>query len=172
VPKGEWRLNLNETRGRGQRLTHVWILGLIGFTCLLCLPGDWLPEWIAGNGHGHGMGWGKLGHVFGYAALSGLACALPIATEAWLAALGLLSAHGFLTEFIQTFIPKRTGQLSDVGLDHIGIALGLSLAWLNGGRRERRVSAEQPDDDTAREDEDADLLRHGQPEEVGRRVVP
>ena len=153
----------------------LWVIGLMGFTGLLCAPGDWLPDWIGGNGLPGGMGWGKLGHVGGYAALAGLTCALPISEGLWVGALVLLSGHGFLTEFIQTFVPKRTGQLSDVGLDHLGILLGLSVAWFNDrlvARRERRMPAQQPDDDATREDEDADLLRHGQTQEVGRRVVP
>jgi len=153
----------------------LWVVGLIGFTCLLCAPGDWLPEWIGGSGLSGTMGWGKLGHIAGYATLAGLTCALPISARLWLGALALLSVHGFLTEFIQTFVPKRTGQLSDVGLDHLGVLLGLGVAWFCGrlvARRERRMAAQQPDDDAAGEDEDADLLRNGQPEEVGRRVVP
>src|SRR5262245_43531540 len=119
VPIGECRLKSKQTGSRGRSLMQLWVVGLIGFTCLLCAPGDWLPEWIAGNGLGPGMGWGKLGHVCGYAALAALACALPNRQGPWLGALALLSAHAFLTEFIQTFVPKRTGQLSDVGLDHL-----------------------------------------------------
>lgn len=168
-------MNLNQTRAHGRFLTQLWIVGLIVFTGLLCAPGDWLPEWIGGGGLGPKVGWGKLGHVGGYAALAALSCALPISKRLWLGAVALLSAHGFLTELVQTFVPKRTGQLSDVGLDHIGIVLGLSLAWLNGrvrARRDRRMTAQQPDDDAAGEDQDANLLRHRQPEEVGRRVVP
>jgi hypothetical protein len=168
-------LNLNESRTTGRILMKLWVVGLIGFTGLLCAPGDWLPEWIGGNGLSGRMGWGKLGHVAGYASLACLACALPISERLWVGALALLSAHGFLTEFIQTVVPKRTGQLSDVGLDHLGILLGLSVAWFTDrllAWRERRPAAQQPDDDAAGEDEDADFLRNRQPEEVGRRVVP
>src|SRR5262249_32108519 len=112
VPKGECQLNSRETRTTGRTLMKLWVVGLIGFTCLLCAPGDWLPEWIGGSGLSGTMGWGKLGHIAGYATLAGLTCALPISARLWLGALALLSVHGFLTEFIQTFVPKRTGQLS------------------------------------------------------------
>jgi hypothetical protein len=168
-------LNLHATRRQRRILIQLWAIGLIGFTFLLCAPGDWLPKWIGGNGQGQGMGWGKLGHVGGYAALAALACTLSIREGLRLAALAVLSAHGFLTEFIQTFVPKRTGELSDVGLDHLGILFGLSLAWLTDRlvvRRERRMAAQEPDDDPAGENQDADLLRHRQPQEIGRRVVP
>jgi VanZ family protein len=40
-----------------------------------------------------------------------------------------VSAHAFLTEYLQQFVPERTPSLGDVGLDHLGIALGMILAW-------------------------------------------
>ena len=42
--------------------------------------------------------------------------------------LALLSGHGMATEFLQTFVPGRSGSLTDVAIDHLGIALGLALA--------------------------------------------
>src|SRR4029078_2300346 len=89
-PKGEWRLSRTNTRFTGQNLTKLWVVGLIGFTGLLCAPGDWLPDWIGGSGLSGGMGWGKVGHVAGYATLAGLACALPISERLRLGALVVL----------------------------------------------------------------------------------
>ena len=39
-----------------------------------------------------------------------------------------LSLHGMATEYVQTFVPDRYGSWTDVGIDHIGIALGLALS--------------------------------------------
>ena len=36
-----------------------------------------------------------------------------------------LSLHAAGTEFLQQWVPQRTGSLTDVGLDHLGILLGL-----------------------------------------------
>ena len=41
-----------------------------------------------------------------------------------------VSFHAFATEFFQQYVPSRNGSLMDVGLDHIGIALGLAGLWL------------------------------------------
>jgi VanZ family protein len=40
--------------------------------------------------------------------------------------LACLSFHAFATEFLQQFV-ERSGSLRDVGLDHLGLALGLIL---------------------------------------------
>jgi hypothetical protein len=41
----------------------------------------------------------------------------------------LLSAHAMGTEFLQRYVETRTPTLHDVGLDHMGIMLGLALSW-------------------------------------------
>ena len=44
----------------------------------------------------------------------------------------LLMAHATVTELIQeaTFeVAGRSGELHDVGFDHLGIALGVMLSW-------------------------------------------
>ena len=46
----------------------------------------------------------------------------------WLLVL-VLSVHGFATEYIQTLVPGRDGNLLDVAIDHAGILLGLLLTW-------------------------------------------
>jgi VanZ family protein len=40
-----------------------------------------------------------------------------------------LSAHACLTEVIQLYVPRRTGRWEDVALDHVGLYLGLVVAW-------------------------------------------
>jgi VanZ family protein len=38
-------------------------------------------------------------------------------------------AHAAATELIQLKIAGRSGQLTDVGIDHVGVLLGLMLTW-------------------------------------------
>lgn len=68
-------------------------------------------------------------HVSAYAALAALLAWLPIRPRwRWLG-LALLVLHGCATEYLQTFVEGRTGSLRDVGLDSLGLALGLALSW-------------------------------------------
>jgi VanZ family protein len=71
----------------------------------------------------------KLLHVTAYAVLALLTAVLPLRgqTRWWL--LGLLALHAAGTEYLQQFVPPRTGSLRDVGLDHVGIALGVACTW-------------------------------------------
>jgi VanZ family protein len=72
---------------------------------------------------------GKTLHVCVYATLTLLGGSMRLTrAQRWLL-LGLMSAHGFITEFLQQFVEGRTGCLRDVGLDHIGIILGLLAGW-------------------------------------------
>jgi len=43
--------------------------------------------------------------------------------------LAFLSLHAAGTEYLQQFVPGRTGLISDVVIDHIGLLLGLALTW-------------------------------------------
>jgi VanZ family protein len=40
-----------------------------------------------------------------------------------------LSAHAVLTEVIQLYVPERHGDWVDVALDHVGLYLGVVVAW-------------------------------------------
>ncbi len=70
----------------------------------------------------------KLVHVAAYAFL---AFCLPwIASRRWRwLLLAFLSLHAAGTEYLQQFVPGRTGQISDVVIDHIGLLLALALTW-------------------------------------------
>jgi VanZ family protein len=73
----------------------------------------------------------KLLHITAYALLTILTVFLPLrGGYRWLPVL-VLSLHGFGTEYWQTFVPLRTGCWADVGIDHVGILLGLlfTLKW-------------------------------------------
>jgi VanZ family protein len=68
-------------------------------------------------------------HVGSYALLAALACWLPVRPgRRWLL-FAALSLHAFGTEYLQRFVELRTGSLTDVGIDHVGIAIGLLAAW-------------------------------------------
>jgi VanZ family protein len=75
----------------------------------------------------------KLLHVSAYALLAVLSGWLFVpARWRWLL-LVFLCFHAFGTEFFQQFVPERGPSLRDVGIDHIGIAIGLALSsrwWL------------------------------------------
>ena len=46
----------------------------------------------------------------------------------WLDAI-LDDGESVWTEFVQLWVPERSGSLSDVLLDHVGMALGFALSW-------------------------------------------
>jgi VanZ family protein len=79
----------------------------------------------------------KTAHVLGYAALGFLFGCLPLRPRPRLVGLLLLVGHGGLTEFIQQFVPGRYPSLRDVGLDVLGLTLG--MATLSAWRRLRRA---------------------------------
>lgn len=70
----------------------------------------------------------KVLHVSAYAVFAVLTGWLALGRPWRWALLGLLSLHAWGTEFVQQFV-GRTSSLRDVGLDHLGIVLGLVLSW-------------------------------------------
>lgn len=88
----------------------------------------------------------KAVHISAYAFLTVLVAWLP-ATLRQRAALWLvLVCHAALTEYLQTFVPLRVGCLSDVGINLVGIALGVGLACLadRQGWTTPRLAANSP----------------------------
>jgi VanZ family protein len=67
-------------------------------------------------------------HIAVYAGLTVLSVWVPMRRGRW-CLLIFLSLHGMATEYIQTYVPGRSGSWRDVGIDHIGIALGVAVAW-------------------------------------------
>jgi VanZ family protein len=71
----------------------------------------------------------KLLHVVGYAFLTVLSGWLQVSGwRRWLL-LVFLVFHGAATEFIQQWVPERTGNVRDVLLDCAGIFLGFVVSW-------------------------------------------
>jgi VanZ family protein len=121
--------SLTEAGWRGPGwLWAVWVLYLVVWTAALLRPEparvntEVLPERAQFPA-------AKALHVGSYALLAALACWLPIRPgRRWLL-FAALSLHAFGTEFLQRFVELRTGSLSDVAIDHAGLAFGLLVAW-------------------------------------------
>jgi hypothetical protein len=75
-------------------------------------------------------GWpiSKFLHVGMYAFLTAFAGTLLTGRLRWLL-LAVLSFHAIITEVLQNYVPERSGTPFDVGLNHLGIALGLAIGW-------------------------------------------
>jgi VanZ family protein len=148
----------------------VWLAGFAMYTYLLVVPEGWLPHWLndtVGQKVTDKLTVGKYAHAFAYGGFTIMTFGLPVRWRGWLICVLVLSMHGFLTEYVQTFVPTRHGRWEDVQIDHYGIAGGLILGglgyllWrgLSAGRRPDRVpAAYQVQDHAGREDQNADPL--------------
>lgn len=72
---------------------------------------------------------GKALHVVGYAGLTVLSGWLRVSFPRRLLLLLFTAVHAPLTEVLQPIVSNRTGLLTDVALDYLGIGLGLLLTW-------------------------------------------
>ena len=71
-------------------------------------------------------------HAGVYASLAVLAATLPVPRRWRLALVVVLLLHGVGTEIGQTYVPNRTGKVTDVLIDWSGITAGLlALRWWN-----------------------------------------
>jgi len=68
-------------------------------------------------------------HVVAYAGLAGLSGWLRAPCRFRWIVLFIIMAHATVTELLQLQVEGRTGTLQDVGLDHLGIGLGLLITW-------------------------------------------
>ena len=114
---------------RGPRLRWtVWLVYLTVLTAILLSPKpvevarDALPP--------ETLSWASKGvHVTAYAALVVLSAWLGLSARASRPLLAFLSAHACATEFLQQFVPGRSGSWTDVGFNHLGLYLGLVVSW-------------------------------------------
>ena len=75
------------------------------------------------------LGWiiAKGLHLGVYALLALFASLLPSSPSSKLFCFIILMVHAFATEFLQQWVKERTGSLSDVAIDLLGVALGLAM---------------------------------------------
>ena len=75
------------------------------------------------------LGWiiAKGLHLGVYALLALFASLLPGSSSFKLICFIILMVHAFATEFLQQWVKERTGSLSDVAIDLLGVALGLGM---------------------------------------------
>jgi VanZ family protein len=85
----------------------------------------------------------KLGHVSGYALLTGLWwwALRGVVTKPLLVAVCIALAYACTDEFHQSFVPGRTGTPVDVGIDSIGMAIAAMLIAARRLPRSMRGSA-------------------------------
>src|SRR5262245_51809485 len=102
----------------------LWMVFALGWTAALLLPHPPHPESLDSFPYGNFLA-AKCLHISAYAAWTVLTVSMRQCR--WLLALVLF--HGVATEFLQSFIPSRTGSVSDVALDWFGVGLGLLLGW-------------------------------------------
>ncbi len=103
-----------------------WLVCLVIWTVLLLTSGP--AHFATENIKPHtNLPISKFLHVGMYAFLAAFASTLNFRPR-WML-LVVLSLHGVLTEVLQLFVPDRTGSWEDVVIDHVGIALGVVVAW-------------------------------------------
>jgi len=86
----------------------------------------------------------KLLHVSAYALLAVLSGWLIVPARWRWILLIFMCFHAFGTEFFQQFVPERGPSLWDVGIDHVGIAIGLTIScrWWLAAEKERESRME------------------------------
>jgi VanZ family protein len=107
----------------------VWLVYLVAWTAALVTPQpvEFAQETLPESAQ---FPVGKTLHVCAYAVLCALTAWQRFFTPRWRPLLLLaLSAHAALTEVAQLYIPERHGCWEDVALNHIGLYLGVVLAW-------------------------------------------
>lgn len=68
-------------------------------------------------------------HVSAYAAMAVLSAWLHVPSRYRWLLMFFMAAHAAGTEFAQLYVPGRSGLVSDVGLDLIGVSLGCAVTW-------------------------------------------
>jgi VanZ family protein len=111
APKWRWR---------------IWLAYLAAWTAALLLPVS-VGSFPVGGDLQIDLKFlfGKTLHVLAYAVLAGLSGWLRVPYRYRWLLLFFVMAHGTVTELLQRLVPNRTGELADVGFDHLGVAIGL-----------------------------------------------
>lgn len=119
--------------------TFLVLLGLWTWKLVSPVP---VPEELRSGLESAGLSYAaaKTLHLLGYAVLAVLAGTLPVTRHWQRLLIGFLALHGVATEVAQTFVPNRSGRVTDVLIDWAGITVGAVAArWWN-----RRVTTDRP----------------------------
>lgn len=101
----------------------LWLGALAAWTVLLLVPGWWFGQLPQTKLPGE-ITLGKLLHVAAYGISTATVRLLPASIIVRIGLVIVLSLHAGLTEYLQTWV-GRDGRWLDVGIDHVGIGLGL-----------------------------------------------
>ena len=115
-------------RGKSFALPITFLIFLALWTWKLLEPNP-VPEALSAKLQGDlRLVAAKSLHACAYAFLALLAVTLPVPTYWRWCLVGVLALHGVATEIGQTFVPGRSGRVTDVLIDWGGIVLGV-LVW-------------------------------------------
>jgi hypothetical protein len=113
----------------------IWGFYVAAWTTALLMPvpdtGRWPRVHLADEEFDLKFFFSKTVHVSAYTVMTLLTAWLRAPTRYRVLLMFFLMAHATLTEMLQKNIEviNRTGQLEDVALDHVGIAVGVALGW-------------------------------------------
>jgi VanZ family protein len=110
----------------------LWCGYVILWTALLVMPTSAINE-LPGQEilTGYRLLIAKSLHIASYAVMTVLSGRLPIQARYRWILIFFLMGHATLTEMIQLNVPSlgRSGELTDVAFDNIGVMIGLLLSW-------------------------------------------
>jgi VanZ family protein len=108
----------------------VWLLFFVLWTYLLCSSVPRQAEEAAEHIHFSRREWlAKFVHLAGYGLFAALGGWLRVPWRFRAPLLFVVMAHATVTELIQEHVPRRSGKLTDVGFDNLGVLLGMALSW-------------------------------------------
>jgi VanZ family protein len=111
----------------------IWTIFVVGWTIALEVPVPGRDTTIHGDAP---LTWraiiAKSTHVLAYAVLTVLSARLPLEARHRAMVMFFLMGHATATEGLQVLLQPychRGGTLADVGLDQLGIAIGVLISW-------------------------------------------
>ena len=108
----------------------IWLIAFLVWTVGLVVPSPGeAVRGFSGVSITHKFLVAKTTHVVAYCLLTMLAGWQQCALRYRRFLLVILLIHGPVTELIQRFASNRSGRFLDVGLDYLGIVIGLVLTW-------------------------------------------
>jgi len=122
------------TRSTASLRWFVWCVFLLLWSVALLIPDPFDPfqRYVLGGqelSEQTSFLMAKTLHISAYAAAAILTGWLRVPGNWRWALLAFWSFHAAATEVGQRFVPGRHGSLRDVGLDHLGLLIGVVISW-------------------------------------------